>query len=147
MLLMFEKGTRGGISQAILKYANTNNKYMKTYNKNKKSTYLQYIDANNLYGWAMSKKLPVRRFKWDDANKCTEVMIKNYNEDDKYGALLEVDIESPNELHELHMDLPFLCDRKQINKTSKLITSFEDKKRVCNTHISIKTGTKSWIKI
>ena len=92
MLLMFEKGTRGGISQAILKYAKANNKYMKTYNENVKSTYLQYIDANNLYGWAMSKKLLVRRFKWDDANKYTELMIKNYNEDDKYGALLEVDI-------------------------------------------------------
>ena len=135
MLLMFEKGTRGGISQAILKYANANNKYMKTYDKNKKSTYLQYIDANNLYGWAMSQTLPVRRFKWDDANKYTEVMIKNYNEDDKYGALLEVDIEYPNELHKLHMDVPFLCDRKQRNKTSKLITSFEDKKEYV-IHIS-----------
>ena len=110
MLLMFENRTRGGISQAILKYAKANNKYMKTYNENVKSTYVQYIDANNIYGWAMSKKLPVRRFKCDDANKYTEVMIKNYNEDDKYGSLLEVDIEDRNELH---MDLPFLCDGKQ----------------------------------
>ena len=55
MLLMFEKGIRGGILQAITKYAKANNKYMKTYNKNIKSSYLQYIDANNLYGWAMCK--------------------------------------------------------------------------------------------
>ena len=83
----------------------------------------------------MSKKLPVRGFKWDDTNKYTKVMIKNYNEDDEYGALHEVDTEYPNELHELHMNLPFLCDRKQINKTSKLIASFKDKKEYV-IHIS-----------
>ena len=80
MLLMFEKGIRGGISQAILKYAKANNKCMKcmkTYNKNIKSSYLQYIDANNLYGWAMCEKLPVKSFKWDGINKYTEEMIKN----------------------------------------------------------------------
>ena len=83
----------------------------------------------------MSKKLPARRFRWDDTSKYTEEMIKDYDEDDKYGALLEVDIEYPKKLHMLHMDLPFLCDRKLINKTSKLITSFEDKKE-CVIHIS-----------
>ena len=135
MLLMFEKGTRGGISQAILKYAKANNKYMKVYNKNVMSSYLQYIDANNLYGWTMCKKLPVRRFEWDDTNKYTEEMIKNYDEDGEYGAILEVDIDYPKELHELHTDLPFVSDRKIINKTSKLITSFEDKKEYV-IHIS-----------
>ena len=134
MLLMFEKGTRGGISQAIHKYAKANNKYMKTYNKNVMSTYLQYINANNLYGWAMSKKLPIGGFKWDDTSKYTKE-TKNYDENGKYGALLEADIEYPKELHLLHNDLPFLCDRKQINKTSKLITSFEDKKEYV-IHIS-----------
>ena len=68
MLLMFEKGIRGGISQAIHKYAKSNNKYMKSYNKNVISSYLQYQDANNLYGWAMSKKLPIGNFKWDNTN-------------------------------------------------------------------------------
>ena len=135
MLLMFEKGIRGGISQAITKYAKANNKYMKTYDENIKSLYLQYIDANNLYGWAICKKLPVKNFKWNDVNKYTDDMIKNYHEDDKYGALLEVDIEYSNELHKLHIDLPFLCDRKTINKISKLITSFEDKKEYV-IHIS-----------
>ena len=68
MLLMFEKGIRGGISQAIHKYAKSNNKYMKSYNKNVRLSYLQYQDANNLYGWAMSKKLPIGNFKWDNTN-------------------------------------------------------------------------------
>ena len=59
MLLMFEEGIRGGICQSILKYACANKKYMKNYNKKMPSSYLMYLDANNLYGWAMCKKLPV----------------------------------------------------------------------------------------
>ena len=128
MLLMCEKGIRGGISHAIHKYAKSNNKYMKSYNKNVISSYLQYQDANNLYGWAMCKKLPIGNFKWDNTNSYTEEMIKNYDENNKYGALLEVYIEYPKELHIRHRDLPFLTERKVINKTSKLITSFENKK-------------------
>ena len=58
MLLMFEAGVRGGICQSIVKYAQANNKYMKNYDKNVKSSYLEYLDANNLYGWAMCKNLP-----------------------------------------------------------------------------------------
>ena len=73
---MFEKGLRGGISQATFKYAKANNKYMKSYVKIIKSSYLQYLDANNLYGWAMCKTLPVGGFKWDDTSKYTEEMIK-----------------------------------------------------------------------
>ena len=64
MLLMIEKGTRGGICQATHRYAKANNKYMKNCNKNIESSYIDYSDANNLYGWAMSQKLPVNGFKW-----------------------------------------------------------------------------------
>ena len=64
MLLMVEKGTRGGIYQAIHRYAKANNKYMKSYDKNNESSYTEYLDANNLYRWAMSQKLPVNGFKW-----------------------------------------------------------------------------------
>ena len=64
MLLMIESGIRGGICQSIHRYAKTNNKYMKKYNKSIESSNLTYVDANNLYGWAMAKKLPVNGFKW-----------------------------------------------------------------------------------
>ena len=66
MLLMFEKGIRGAMCQAICRYAKANNKYMNNYNKNKESSYLEYLDANNLYGWAVNKKLPIGGFKWLD---------------------------------------------------------------------------------
>ena len=64
MLLMVEKGTRGGICQAIHRHAKANNKYMNNHNKDVISSYLMYLDANNLYGWAMSQKLPANGFKW-----------------------------------------------------------------------------------
>ena len=65
MLLMVEKGIRGGISHAIHGYVKANNKYIKNYDKNKESSYIQYLDAKNMYGWAMSQKLPVDGFKWN----------------------------------------------------------------------------------
>ena len=73
MLLMVEEGTRGGICHSIHRYAKANNKYMKNYNNNEESSYIQYLDANNLYGWAMSQKLPVNGFKWLDSDKINEI--------------------------------------------------------------------------
>ena len=73
MLLMVEEGTRGGICHSIHRYAKANNKYMKNYNNNEESSYIQYLDANNLYGWAMSKKLPVNGFRWLDSNEINEI--------------------------------------------------------------------------
>ena len=64
MLMMFERGIRGGISHISKRYAEANNKYMKDYDPDEESTYIQYLDANNLYGWAMSQSLPTHGFKW-----------------------------------------------------------------------------------
>ena len=64
MILMAEKGIRGGTCEATYKCAEANNKYMKNYDKNIESSYIEYLNANNLYGWAMSQKLPVNDFKW-----------------------------------------------------------------------------------
>ena len=69
MLMMFERGIRGGISHISKRYATANNKYMKDFDETKPSTFIQYLDANNLYGWAMSQKLPIKGFKWIDVDK------------------------------------------------------------------------------
>ena len=94
MLLMVEKGTRGGICQATHRYAKANNKYMKNYDKNNEWSYLKYLDANDLYGWAMHQKLPINGFKWvKDLSKFNEDFIKKYDEDSNSGYFLEVDVE------------------------------------------------------
>ena len=103
---MVEEGIRGGICHAIYRYAKANNKYMKNHNNNdEESSYIQYLDANNLYGWAMSKKLPVNGFKWADNDKINEEFIKNYNENNKKRYILEVDVKYPKKLYELHSDI------------------------------------------
>ena len=128
MLLMVEEAIRGGICHAIHRYAEANNKYIKNYDQNKESLYIQYLDANNLYGWAMSQKLPVDGFKWkENILKFNEDFIKNYDEDSNKGYILKVDVEYPKNLHDLHSDLPFLAERMKINKCSKLVCSFYDK--------------------
>ena len=128
---MVEKGIRGRICHSIHRYAKANNKYRKNYNNNQESSYVQYLDANNLYGCAMSKKLPVNGFNWldtsetsalarnDKINEINEEFIKNYNENDKKGYIFEVDIKYPKKLHDLHSDLPFLPERMEINKCKK----------------------------
>ena len=105
MLLMFEKGIRGGMCQATNLYAKANNKYLNNYDKNKESSYLDYLDANNLYGWAMSEKLPVRNFKWtekDYISKFNDELIKKYDENSDIGYIFEVDIEYPKHICMLH---------------------------------------------
>ena len=77
MLPTFEDGTRRGMCNAIHRYAKSNNEYMESYNKNVKSSLIEYLDANNLYGRAMSKKLPVGEFEWINPEDYTEDIIKN----------------------------------------------------------------------
>ena len=116
MFLIYEKGIRGGICNEVHSYAEASNKYMKNYDKNKESSFLMYVDANNLYGWAMSKKLPVDEFKWvDDQYMFTEDFIKSYNEEGDVGYLLVADIEYPKTLRMLHSDSPFLPEKIKIN--------------------------------
>ena len=138
MLLMVEKGIRGGICHSIQRYAKANNKYMKSYNNNEESFYIQYLDANNLYGWAMSNKLPVNGFKWLDTSETSalarndvinEEFIKNYDENDNKGYILELYVKYPKRLNELHSDLPFLSERMKVNKYNKLVCNLFNKKK------------------
>ena len=89
-----------------------------------------YLDANNLYGWAMCKKLPVDGFKWiDDLFTFNENLIENYNENSDIGYFFEVDIEYLKELFNKHKDLPFLPNREKIKKVVKIVTTIEDKEK------------------
>ena len=126
MLLMFEQGIRGGITQVVRKYTAANNPYMgDKINPNEDTAYLQYLDTNNLYGWAMSQPLPTGGFKWVyvNPNAISELATRT----DK-GYVLEVDVSYPKELHNPHNDLPFMCERMEINGVDKLVPNLRDKK-------------------
>ena len=129
MLLMIEKGIRGGISNAFKRYAKANNKFMKDFDPAEKSSFIVYLDANNLYGWAMSKPLPVGEFEW-----MNEAELENWERfvDEKgIGCILEVDLEYPVELHDFHNDFP-LAPEKMIleKKVEKLTQNLRDKEKM-----------------
>ena len=126
MLLMFERGIIGGITQAVRKYAAANNPYMGgKFDPNEDTTYLQYLNANNLYGWAMSQPLPTGGFKWVDIvpNEIPELATRT----DK-GYIVEVDVCCPAEQHNPHNDLSFMCERMEINGVENLAPNLRDKK-------------------
>ena len=143
---MVEEGIRGGICHSIHRYAKANNKYMKNYNNNEESSCIQYLDANNFYGQAMSKKLPVNGFKWTD-NNINKEFIKNYNENDKKGYVLEVDVKYSKKLHNLHSDLPFLPERIEMNKCKKLVCNLYDKKKYAVHINSLKQALNHGLKL
>ena len=151
MYEMIEAGLRGGMTQTTCKKVEANNKYMGCdYNKNKASSFINYLDANNLYGLSMIQKLPYRNLKWD--GKITEEDIINYD-NGRTGYILEVDLEYPKELHDLQNDYPLapevmnvkanMLSEKQVEiyklingskepkdeKTNKLILNLNDKNK------------------
>ena len=130
MLLMVEKGNSGRICQATHRYSKKNNKYMNKYDKEIDSSYIEYLDANNFYGWAMSQKLPWDRFEWvKNLSKFKEDFIKECDENSDKGNFLEVDVEYPKTLFNFLKDLPFLPERKKNWKAEKLICSIENKEK------------------
>ena len=164
MLLMVEEGIRSGICHSVHRHAKANNKYMENYNENEELSYIQCLDVNNLYGWAISQKLPVNNFKWvEDTSKINEEFIKNYNEYNKKGYILEVDVKYPKKLHDSQSDLPFLPRRVKIDKCKKLVCNLHNKKenvalikslkqalnhglKLKSIHIIIEFNQKTWLK-
>ena len=127
MLMVIEKGIRGGISHISKRYASANNKYMKDFDETKPSTFIQYLDANNLYAWAMTQKLPTHGFKWIDVNKSSVLKLLE-KKDTKQGYIFEVDLVYPKSLWKTHNDYPLAPEKVKINKVEKLISSFLPKK-------------------
>ena len=145
MLLMVGKGNRGGICHAIHRYATETNKYMKNYNKDNKSSDIMYLDPNNLYGWAISQKLPVNDFEWEKMSKRNKKFIKSYDENSDKGYIPKAYVKNLKQLHNRHNDLPFLPEKMEITKCNKYVCNFLIKKQLCCTYENFKTSIKSWI--
>ena len=97
---------RGGISYIAKRYSEANNKYMECCDSSKESKYITYLDANNLYGWAMSQYLLYSGFKWLNQKEISDPCLRSISENSSIGYILEIDLEHPSELHDLHNDYP-----------------------------------------
>ena len=131
-ILMVEKGIKGGVSMISNRYGKANNKYMgDKFNPSEPSKYLTYLGANNLYGAAMSMKLPTHGFKWMNDKELTTWK--------KYPCIVEVDLEYPKELHDLHNDYPLAPKRIMCkNKVEKLIPNLRNKEKYVLHHKNLK---------
>ena len=139
ILLMIEKGIRGGVSMISTRYGKANHKYMEEYDPSKPSKYITYQDANNLYGWAMSRKLPTHGFKW-----MPPYQLRDWK---RFPCILEVDLEYPHELHDLHNDYPLAPEHLEIGGVFKLIPNLHDKKKYVVHHETLKLYLKYGLKI
>ena len=125
MFQFIEKGMRGGISYIANRYGKANNKYMKSYDENAPSKYIMYLDANNLYGWAMSQYLPTGGFKWLTEKQINNLNLAKYQEDSNKGLILEVDLEYPEGLHDLHNDYPLAAEKVKV--TEDMLSGYSKK--------------------
>jgi len=146
MLLMVEQGIRGGVSMISKRYAKANNKYMgEKFDPNEEPRFIQYLDANNLYGWAMSQPLPVRDFKWMDEKEKENWF--EFSNQEWCGCILEIDLEYPKGLHDLHNDYLLAPERLMVNRVEKLIPNLRDKKNYVLHYRSLKQYLDMGLKI
>ena len=132
MLLMFERGIRCGITQSVHRWAATNNPYMGSdYDPSRPTKYSQYLDAKNLYAWAMSQPLPTGDFYWIefDESRDLKTIVNELDRRKDRGHLLEVDIRYPRKLHDYHYNLPFMCTKMKINGVDKLVPNLYYKRK------------------
>ena len=150
MIQFIESGIRGGVSMISHRHSIANNKYMmKNYDPNKELKSIIYLDANNLYGWAMCEPLPVGNFKmYDDETTKDKIFerLQNWKSSNKKGYIIELDLEYPKELHDLHNSYPLAPEKIKVNKVDKLIPNLYDKKNyIChikNLQLYIDLGLK-----
>ena len=139
MYLMIEKGIRGGVSSIMKRFSKANHKGLDDYDPEKPNKHILYLDANNLYGWAMSKPLPYKNFEWMSENE-----LKNWS---SVPCILEVDLEYPKELHDFHNEYPLAPERLLVNKVEKLIPNLNDKTRYVLHHENLKLYLEMGLKL
>ncbi len=139
MFLMVERGVRGGVSTVTKRYAKANNRYVKGYDNSQTSVYIPYLDANNLYGWAMSKPLPLKDFQW-----MKEEELKNWN---STPCILEVDLEYSEELHDPHNEYPLAPERLLIGKVEKLVPNLNSKTKYVLHYENLKLYLRLGLKL
>ena len=140
MLLMIEKGIRGGVSMLSTQYSKANNPYMgDSYDPNQPTKYISYLDANNLHGWAMCKPLPTHGLEW-----MVQDELNNWK---NHSCILEVDLEYPKELHDLHNDYPLAPELMEVNKIEKLIPNLNNKTNYIIYHGILKLYEKLGLRI
>lgn len=118
-VLLILSGIRGGISQCSKRYAQANNKYMESWKQNEDSSYIIYVDCNNLYGYSMMQHLPIRGFQWCEKDFDREE-IMNIADDGELGYMFEVDLDYPEGLHDSHNDFPFCAENRFVPNTKKV---------------------------
>ena len=149
MLMLFESGIRGGITHISKRYSKANNKYMKNYNPEKKSKFIQYLDANNLYGWAMSQNLPTHGFKWVKdltIEKVHKILLSRGGATPR-GYIFEVDLEYPRDLWETHNDYPLAPELMKVGGVEKLICHFKPRKNYVVHYQTLKQCLELGMKI
>ena len=148
MLLMVERGIRGGVSSIMTRCTKPNNRYMgKDFNPEEAIKYLVYLDANNLYGWAMSKPLPTKGFKWMAKDELQD--WKKFLDCEGQGCILEVDLDYPKDLdlHNRHNECPLAPERITVNKVEKLIPNLCDKRKYVVHYETLKLYESLGLKI
>ena len=122
MFQFIKKGLRGGDRYIANRRGRANNKYVKEYNKKAPSKNIMYLDANNLYGWAMSQHLMTGGFKWLTDKEIDKVDMAKYKDESSTGLILEVDLEYPKELHNMHNCYPL--SPEQLEVSSNMLSDY-----------------------
>ena len=122
MYLYIEQGLRGGISMISNRFSKANNPYIPNFNPDEEKKYIMYLDANNVYGWAMSRPLPTHGFDWLTKEEIDELDVAQVPEDSEDGYILEVDLRYPKHLHNLHNDYPLAPEQKAV--TSEMLSPY-----------------------
>ncbi|KAJ8911232.1 hypothetical protein NQ315_012219 [Exocentrus adspersus] len=132
MIYMLKKGIRGGISQCTERKHIANNMFLPNYNSEEPSSFITYLDATNLYGHSMSQPLPTGGFTWVNESDIKNFDVMEVSDESRYGFILEVDVDYPEELHDKHTDLPFLAENivppNSKSKLKKLIPNLYNKR-------------------